>query len=250
MAINLVLPSNVKHREYPDNKTNCYVTMLREVLDLSDGQYECAIREVSIPFSFYAFQDNEMFIVFTENGVQVANLSLEGGYYTRPGEFKKQYDKLRPHKFKVCHYQPNSRKLIITLKQGQKIEFSYDLSQILHLPHIIENNTDLPEISVQSKRAINAWEARTNVYVYCDIVHDILVGGELCPLICSVPITNKQPGYVYHHVFTNPIYLPVKPSRISQIGIRIADDTGEGVKFDFGTVIVKIQIRKQRRSLL
>jgi len=76
------------------------------------------------------------------------------------------------------------------------------------------------------------------MYVYCDILKLTLVGDTYVPLLHSIAI-DDSPGKYISKEFLNPHYIPLQYGFISNIQIRLCDDIGENLRFEWGKVIVK-----------
>ena len=87
----------------------------------------------------------------------------------------------------------------------------------------------------------------SNIFIYSNIVSNEVVGNSQVPLLRAIRSTG-QFGEDIQKVFISPYYKKVKQSEINEIEIKICDDLGELVKFEYGTVFLVIHFRRCQRS--
>ena len=82
------------------------------------------------------------------------------------------------------------------------------------------------------------------LYVYSDIADHQYLGDAYSPLLRVVGVeNNKKYGEYIERIYTAPHYVTVAKNKISSIEIDIRSDTGEGIAFGIGKVIVKLHFR-------
>ena len=81
--------------------------------------------------------------------------------------------------------------------------------------------------------------------IYTDIINDQFIGDTLAPVLYILNLKTSETGEIVTK-FDNPHYIPVKKSILNTINIRLADISGESIKFSdiFSIVILKLHFRK------
>ena len=92
--------------------------------------------------------------------------------------------------------------------------------------------------------------AMYNLYVYCNLVQESLVGDRMVKLLRTVPVQPQDRGKYKFETFQRVHYLPLSSSFFQYIEIMIADDTGEAVRFEWGKVIVTLHLRPRKSRTL
>lgn len=79
--------------------------------------------------------------------------------------------------------------------------------------------------------------------VYCNLCPHVIVGHQMAQLLRVVSISGS-PDEVVCKTFDTPHYLPLAKREFDSIEIRICDDTGEPVHFNYGKIFIKLHFRK------
>ena len=82
-----------------------------------------------------------------------------------------------------------------------------------------------------------------NIFVYTNIVKEILVGNSYLPLIRTVATREENRGGYVSENFIAPYYLPLSSNYIKHIMMELRDDQGENIKFRGGKVTVMLHFR-------
>ena len=86
-----------------------------------------------------------------------------------------------------------------------------------------------------------------SLYVYCDILEDVVVGDVKAPLLRTVNINGKDDKMV-SRIYQTVQYVTVQRRQFDTIEIDIRDDTGRRVPFQRGKVIVTLHFRLRKPS--
>ena len=86
-----------------------------------------------------------------------------------------------------------------------------------------------------------------SLFVYCDIVEDVVVGDVKAPLLRTVNIDGKDDKMV-SRIYQTVQYVTVQRRQFDTIEIDIRDDTGRRVPFQRGKVIVTLHFRMRKPS--
>ena len=84
-----------------------------------------------------------------------------------------------------------------------------------------------------------------NLYIYCNILESTFVGDSCVPLLRTVAIEDI-PGKYIHKEFTNIHYVKLLHEFIPHIEIRLCDDIGDNIKFEWGKVIIKLHFKRKQ----
>ena len=93
-----------------------------------------------------------------------------------------------------------------------------------------------------AKRGPDVRASSYNMYIYCNMVEPSLVGTDYVPLLNIVALEDEHGKYLSKE-FLSPHYVRLQTGFIPNIEIKLCDDTGENIKFQWGKVVVKIHFR-------
>ena len=258
-AFYITLPSNVKTFSNKPNKTSNYTTYLPKALELSSSQWEVSLCEISYPHSWDNIYPaiNKITFFFRENrdGFSILQREVEipRGYYTTLEELVESINNEKPPEFKgSVGFEKASRKRVkIILHTFEGIEMHPTIAGILGFD---ENKwfCKYSELSpfedrtrIKASRPGDIRALSYNMYIYSNIVKDNLVGDRLVPLLRTVNVEGGDGDYI-HKIYEIPHYLPLASDFIEHIEIRIANDQGDLIHFEFGKVIVKLHFRRKQ----
>ena len=86
----------------------------------------------------------------------------------------------------------------------------------------------------------------SSLLLYSPILADVMFGSSFVRLLRVVPVTGKSNERIVHS-FERPIYLPVKESFLSYIGIEIRDYSGQPVNFLTDNIYLLLHFRLIKR---
>lgn len=84
-----------------------------------------------------------------------------------------------------------------------------------------------------------------NMFVYCNLVENTLVGDVLVPLLRAIPIYHGDDDKYVGKNFNRIRYRPLARNFFECIEIQLADDTGELVNFQYGKAILTLHVKKR-----
>ena len=88
------------------------------------------------------------------------------------------------------------------------------------------------------------------LYVYTDIIKEQFVGGTRAPLLRIINLTREINNHEYtSKTFDRLYFAPLKSSHFDSINIRIYDDTGTLINFEYGKVVVVLEFRKSPNAI-
>ena len=88
-----------------------------------------------------------------------------------------------------------------------------------------------------------------NIYVYCDVIENRIVGHSLAPLLATIS-TEGEFSSIISKRYDKLQYQPVMKKPFSEIQINLCDDQDHSIRFRKGRVIVTLHFRRQKLSQL
>ena len=86
--------------------------------------------------------------------------------------------------------------------------------------------------------------------MYTDIIKEQFVGGTSAPLLRIINLTREINNEEYtSKIFDSLYFAPLKSSHFDSINIRINDDTGKLINFEYGKVVVILEFRKSLNAI-
>jgi hypothetical protein len=81
------------------------------------------------------------------------------------------------------------------------------------------------------------------IYVYTDIIQNVLIGNTQAPCLGYLPVQTKWGNQGYWS-FNNLFYIRVNQNFIRTISIRLCDSIGNTIEFEYGTVVCRLHFRR------
>lgn len=258
----ITLPSNVKTKaSHQKNLTSEYTTYLPRALELSADEWECALVEISYPHSFNNIHppfDTVKFSWWDTNTKTQYNkvTNIPNSHYSSIDEVLEAINQLKPPGFKGnLDFTKKKRKSVkIVLHDSEELKIHHILAKLLGFDRtffsfsdtsgIKEENIERTDDRIRIKADFHA-DIRAlhyNFYVYSNIVQPHLCGSDYLPLLRTVNITGEEGDYI-SKIYEIPHYLPLTSNFIEFIEIKIADDLGNNIQFQYGKVIIKLHFR-------
>lgn len=271
----IVLPSNVSSKDDEINKTSCYKTYLPTPIDLEQNAWEVALVQINYPHSWCNINEEigNIHIIKEAFDQRVINkdISIPCAYYSDIFELLNKISSMfKSEGMKSTVSATSANQVIFKVYPAEDIYIHKVLAAMLGFPrkkafynqtkeaYEPQEDNDLRREGARKNRtntitflADQKFDLRTaqyNIYVYCDIVKLTLVGNVYVPLLHSIGI-DDNPGNYIHKEFLNPHYLPLQNGYFSNIQIRLCDDVGDNIKFEWGKVILKLHFRRRRSSV-
>jgi len=208
----LTLPSNSSINYHPNNTASQYTTKLNEVIEL-DGKWKVELLEASFSSKTDNVLPDECFFTIYVAGGKYHKVKLRAGYYTKPNQIIVAMHLLQRRTFRLPQNHPLyatfrtvQRKtrfaMKITSSFVEKMRFSEDLACLLEFqPH--KDYTGIPEN--MAKLPVDLTKSQNLLYVYCDVLEQILVGDTKAPLLRIANRSAKETTSHAEHVTFNPI---------------------------------------------
>lgn len=278
-----VLPSNVKSKDYMENKTSYYLTSFPKPMELNKNGWEVAVVELSYPHTWYNINETISYINCTkydpDDGVQV---TFPPGHYTGYTLAERLNYSLTEFDMRSNFtYEAGGNKIRLELFPDEGIELPKRLAVMMgwwtdnefvyrrrgRQPHVSSsvnpNIRDIfPEITDEDIRetttpvyyseryyadqCMDLNYSTHHLYIYCNLIGEIMVGDIYAKLMRTVTTRSENYGQYVTNTFTSPHYLPLASSFENHVEISIRNDGGTLVPFESGKVIVTLHFRKRK----
>ena len=211
-----------------------------------DGDYECALTEITYPYSWLNVHDGQEktmksneFMIFHYKKKVYEKFTIVPNSYTLDGLTAAIYKVFQslPYKNNLdVDYDPLFNRISFNFKKNFKLHLSDLLSYILGF--------DTNEVSGMAPNPPDMSGGFSALYVYCDILNVSIVGDKQEKLLRIVPVKGKYHDIV-NQEFVNPDYVTVLQKNFSSIAISIKTDHDLPVPFKFGKSIIKLHFKKK-----
>jgi hypothetical protein len=264
----VTLPSNTA--SHPDNKTNEFTVRLARRIQL-DGEWEVALAEIIYPHTWFNVDgEADHWVEMVMNDDCVVKCQMPANQYESPGDLasgitqlvdeeldrqQHRYDNQMPevevsddaiHSDELgfsVKFDNARRRMVMKLAKPslvKSIKMSGALRHVLGFEEIktVAENT-VAKYPVDLKGGFNA------MYIYCDILPNLMVGDILAPLLRVVNVEGRHDEIICK-VYNTMHYVPLAKRELDTIQISIKDDAGRPVRFQDGKVVIKLHFRRQR----
>ena len=153
------------------------------------------------------------------------------------------HTRLDKSKWPKLTYDEVSRKVRVELQALARIRFDQHLSILLGcLNNPVENNSEETQ-AVEGIATSDINGGIHNMYVYSDIVENVILGDTEAPLLRIVETAGSY-GDIIHHSFDPLRFIPLRRKSFDSIEIDIRDAYGQPMSFESGILTVTIHIRR------
>ena len=142
------------------------------------------------------------------------------------------------------NFNTETFKTEITLPVGVTLELSDELALVLGFTNKVLAMTGIGEgIS-------DMYQGAYHLYIYTDISEQISVGSKMESLlgIVSIPKGTRSEPEVVTKIFTNPMFVKIRNSRVETVRVYITDDQRNPVHFKIGPSIARLVVRRRQRG--
>ncbi|EFP08692.1 hypothetical protein CRE_19840 [Caenorhabditis remanei] len=160
--------------------------------------------------------------------------------YTLAQRIDKEFNKTNT-KIDMFTYQPLFKRILVKSPENvTQVHFSARLSYFIGHDRIIKTFPTLGKYSTYSGSDL--------MYVYSEnLVEPQTVSHMKVPLLKVINM-NTGDGANIEQSFTKPLYVRVRPSEVSKIGIQIKNDRDHFIPFNSGKIVIVLHFRPVRIS--
>ena len=261
----LTLPSNASMEYYPQNTLSNFTVKPSQPFN-GEG-YECALTEIMYPNRLFNIREDCNTVIIRRMRKKKGDYySHKGKLIIPPGYYNVEdlitaIDKSGLSKYVTRKNNEVLKSVLITFDKVEKkvtveakhqyaIQFGCDIATVLGFPlaydaefgdkysKIIEG-VQKGEFHATSSGGLNT------LFVYTDIIQEQYVGGINAPLLRIINLDRRRndEGNT-SHTFDRLYFARLKSSHFDSVNIRIYDDMGKLVHFEYGKVIVNLEFRK------
>ncbi len=270
------LPSNASLDYYPNNTPSNFT--VKPVQAFSNPDYECALAEIIFPNRLINVRPNANTVVIrrirkkqTDSSSIKATLIIPPGYYDTIDKLieaiweaglKRYVSRTRVNKSLVTtkklimiHYDAVESKVTVRTLNQFAVQFGIDIARLLGFPVSYEgvwngNYSSIIEGVKKSDFHATPSAGLNTLYVYTDIIKEQFVGGTSAPLLRIINMDQKTNNEDYTtKTFQRLYFAPLKTSHFDTINIRIYDDTGELINFEYGKIVVILEFQKISKAI-
>jgi hypothetical protein len=107
-------------------------------------------------------------------------------------------------------------------------------------------DTDITKVDFSNFPALLLNGLPGQIFVYCDIVENVIVGDTSAPLLRIVSLDKDKHSFGTTETikFENPHYIKLMKKSFDNLEIDLRDETGKQIPFATGTSIVKLHFRR------
>ena len=81
------------------------------------------------------------------------------------------------------------------------------------------------------------------VYVYTDIIKNVVVGDTEAPLLRCTAVKNSSEEPMSTYDFLNPVYIPLNTNYLKEVTMYLRDSFGDPIPFEYGEVVALLGLR-------
>ena len=217
----VTLPSNSSMSYYPDNTVTRYKTHLSQPISL-ESDWEVGLFEFEYQRTWYNVEEKDSKIRFDhikDDKVVREKIHIPHGYYTNIEELTDRINtsfivfgvENRIPAMPQLRLDKLTRKISIHIFDGMRIFFSPGLGNILGYDERedVINVYGRPDADITLHNTYNTEVNCQSLFVYCDILEQVIVGDTKAPLLRSLSVSGKH-GNIVREIYDKPMYVPVQ----------------------------------------
>lgn len=252
----ITLPSNTFAPENPSNVTSNYNITLQQPMEFHDLNYEVGLAEIIYCKSWYNIPKPLTKIFYSRTPKFQSQILTDDVYLpitkdvVSCEEMEVLLNKSKPRFIKsTFKFDPKSRRFGLSLNEHERINIHPVLATKLGFRRNKfqwDEKSELPQGSIVAELEPDLEAGLRTIFVYTDIIKSQLVGNDQLPLIRIITPKSAAHGDTIQESFNPIYYFGIARRSIQSINIRLADEHGDNIPFEFGNVIVKLHLRKRR----
>jgi len=234
---------------YPNNTTSQFITKLPKHFDLT-GDWIVSLKEISVPIALVNIAANtyKFEIRDTASNTTTERQTMPPSTHVNISTIIMEVNKLIKPRFGISlkPQMVNHRRWVrFELASARySLRLNGPLSQLLGFSagrvfvrgrNTAEKPPKLPGI-----------DQIHNLYVYCDIVENVIVGDSSTPLLRIVEVTRDESRTRIHTMINTPLFVPIQKKSFDTIAIWIMTNEGKPAPFpdDAGHSHVVLELKK------
>ena len=248
------------------NTVSEFTTQLPHNIELGNDKWECALCSISYLHSWYDIDEDtyiyiDMFEIegssdhTEERRLTRKKILIPKGHYDDDGNVFASMltEKLSNSGAKSrFQYKPRTNTMVLIVSNEETITMEKYLAHIMGFQFTTFSHSAFHtshgknSMSFETQNAVDFNLKTHNLFVYCDILENTLLGGYYNPLLALVPTKKENYNTYVTKTFTDRHYLPMNSSVLSRIKISIKDDRDQNIKIRGGRTSLKLHFRKKK----
>jgi len=236
----------------PHNTASEFTAKLNEFIE-QDGSWEVGLVEAFFPANVVNVPDNTFHYVIYFDNESTSTIELSRGIYNDAREVlialharQRQTLNVQVANTKVVlRRDPSRNRITVSIARTANdvvgVRFSPDLARMLGFS---SDRTDRGRDIHVAEHPVSMYENLHLVYVYCNLLEQVLVGDTKASLLRIIDRTSPEKSNVTHVTFNPVQYVPLQKKHFDTIAIKLATDGGERVPFVAGKSIFIIEFRR------
>ena len=212
-------PLNIKLLPIDENRTDVKVF----VSEITKGELRVEMRILKAGYKY------ELWSTKTRYPPDAIDLvTLKPGYYSTEEKLLEELNRVLGGKgiFELESVGNEKYFTLKTLSNNTRLELMHGLHYVLGY-----GKTLLDREGFRAKRRADLIRGTFAMFIYCDIVNNVMVGNTEAPLLRTVHLQKTDRGATLNHLFNPGFYMQVAKPYINVIEVDIRSDSGEPFPF-------------------
>jgi len=215
---------------YPNNTTSQFITKLPKHFELT-GDWIVSLKEISVPIALVNIAANTYMLEIRDTAADTTaeRQTLPPSTHVGISTIIQEVNKLIKPRYGISlrpQMVNNRRWVRFELSSARySLRLNGPLSQLLGFSagrvFIRGRNT------AEKPPKLPGIDQIRNLYVYCDIVENIIVGDSSTPLLRIVEVTRDESRTRIHTIINTPLFVPVQKKSFDTIAIWIMTNDGK-----------------------
>jgi hypothetical protein len=177
-------------------------------------------------------------------------INTVAGFFLNNRQFVKHLNRVLRRRIPHVYTQLHSELLFTYATETMRTTIQLPDNTVLRIPDEVSQQLGFGTqryfgSKLEASQVTDVHLGTQTLYVYSDVIKNVVVGDTHVPLLRTVPVGNHEKGMNFVS-FQNIIYHPVKTSSIREISVYLRDRTGNPIPFECGEVSVVLAFRPVR----
>ena len=251
MSRYLILPANASHDVYPENANHNYKIKLPERMRLAPNQWEIALRAITYPNNWHNLCNGTMRLG-NKQTIAIADIKVRDGRYRKGSDLIAGCNAAIAeagflHAVSFDYIEVEDKAVVTITDPNYALKLGNELASLLgFVANRRFSTTGDSNLRVKGESVLNLDNGYDNLYVYCNLCENRIVGDSSVPCLHNIPVrTIDGPSNLVHELIRNPAYVAVAGTDTDTVEIDIRRGDGEPVLFRGGCVIATVHLRKK-----
>jgi hypothetical protein len=244
----MVLPSNVRNISGTNNQTGHYTTYLPKSLSVDKDKWKVAIVDISYVTSWFNVTMDTCAVIIRGKDIAETKQHIPLKHYSDVQSLVNAIMTILDASSVTSYIMYHNNRVVIYVQHGTSLTL-HDMTAAMlgfRITHFDASTLPGEHLNTPYRATLspNVHLPLQHLYIYSNLVEQVVVGDTYAPLLQVVPVQNGSFGTVQYHQFLNPLYMSLAMDDISVIEIKLCDDLGNIVKFAIGNVVIKLHFKQ------